>query len=93
MGHEILSPRQWATIQAALKLADREMQVTKHVFDESSEAAIAADLGISKGTVHTYLSRLYLRLRVHGRSGLIVRVFETYLAAEDHRPRSAGSGD
>jgi len=79
-------------IQRTLQITDRELQVTQYVFDDAPEARMAAELGISPSTVYTHLDRLYCKLAVHGRPGLIVRVFKAYLASEGDRQRSQGSG-
>ena len=80
MGHEIFSEEEWGEIWTALRLPPREVQVIQHIVDDEPDAAVARALGISTSTVHTYLRRLYRRLGVHGRTALVVRVFETHLA-------------
>ena len=58
----------WRTIAAALKLRGRSLQVVRCVVtDDMKEAAIAAQLEISRHTVHTIVQRLYRRLNVRSR--------------------------
>lgn len=49
------------------------------VFDGDTEASIADELGISSHTVHTYLVRLYRKLKVSNRCELLIRVFAEHL--------------
>ena len=66
----------------------------QHVFDDGTEYAIAADLGISAHTVHTHLERLRHKLGVNDRAGLILRVVEEFIgltaAADSHLPPLCG---
>ena len=82
MGHEIFSEDQWRQIRTALRLPSRELQIIQHICDDEADEAVARALGISASTVRTHLQRLYRRLGVHGRIGLLLRVFEEHLALE-----------
>lgn len=75
IGRDVLTTDEWHVVAVRLKLSEREVQVIHGVFDSLSDSAIADQLGISKHTVHTHLWRLYRKLFVRNRCGLIVRVF------------------
>jgi DNA-binding CsgD family transcriptional regulator len=81
-GERLLAPSQWGAIQESLKLSDRELQITKQVFNDEKEATIARKLGISSHTVHTHLERLYRKLGVSSRCELLVRIFGEHLGGE-----------
>jgi DNA-binding NarL/FixJ family response regulator len=82
-GRRIFDESDWHELGQRLKLAPRELQVLKGVFDDDKELAIAYDLGISQHTVHTYLERIYRKLSVASRVSLVVRVMAEHL----HRRR------
>lgn len=71
----LLTRTQWQSIAKSLHLSGREIQIVQHIFDDHKELAIAQNLGISPHTVHTHLERLYHKLDVASRAGLIIRVF------------------
>ena len=81
-GRALFSDEQWDSIAGSLKLSAREFQIVQAIFDNEIEAAIGAQLGISSHTVHTYLERLYRKLGVGSRCGLLVRVFAEYLVLQ-----------
>ena len=78
-GRSLISEDHWAEIGTTLRLAPRELQVVQGVFDDHKEFAIAHDLGISPHTVHTYLERVYRKLRVGSRVELVVRIIQELL--------------
>jgi DNA-binding NarL/FixJ family response regulator len=55
------------------------LQIVRAVFDDQTEYAIAADLGISPHTVHTHFERLHRKLAVSDRVQLVLRVTEASL--------------
>jgi DNA-binding CsgD family transcriptional regulator len=76
----ILSYDAWRAIANSLHLSDRELQIIQEIFDDRKESAIADDLTISVHTVHTHLERLYRKLGVSTRSGLVVCILSEYLS-------------
>jgi DNA-binding CsgD family transcriptional regulator len=82
-----LSDEEWLILFESLRLSPREAQVAQAIFDDESEVAIADALALSTHTVHSYLERLYRKLQVNSRCGLVVRIFAEYVAL-----RSAGDG-
>ena len=78
-GSRIFSEREWAKIGRSLKLSGRELQLVRGMFDDSTDFAIAADLGISPHTVHTHCKRSYRKLGVTDRAELILRVMREFI--------------
>jgi DNA-binding CsgD family transcriptional regulator len=74
IGQRLFSDRTWRSVAAATGLAPRELEIVRRVFDDQKEAAIARELGISPHTVHTYLERIYRKLKVASRVQLVVRI-------------------
>ena len=76
----MLRPRQWKEIARSLGLSARETQIARAVFDDLVEDTIASRLGISRHTVHNHLRRMFGKLRVRTRVGLVLRVLEALFA-------------
>ena len=74
----VLQEAEWAEVVRALRLSYREQQIMAHVLSERSEAQIAAAIGLSESTVHTYMGRLYRKLNVRSRPGAIIAIFACY---------------
>lgn len=79
-----MSPEGWLSIAASLGLSERELQVVKSVFEGGTEVLIARRLNLSSHTVHTHLDRVYRKLRVSNRCGVVLKVFAEYLSAGPH---------
>lgn len=90
-GAGLFSEAAWDAAARTLRLSGREIQVVQAVFKERTEFAIADDLGITPRTVHMHFERLYRKLKVTNRVGLVLRIMEeclprTATAAEPPRP-------
>jgi len=88
-GSGLLPDLAWREIARKLRLSGRELQIVRGVFDNHTEHAIAAGYGIADCTVHTHLDRLYSKLAVTTRVGLVLRVVEAFL---DLKPRPVSAG-
>ena len=77
----ILSYDAWKVIAKSLRISDRELQIIQGIFDDRKEFAIADELKISMHTVHTHLERLYRKLGVSSRAGLILCILSEYLSS------------
>ena len=75
----LLLPAEWEMIARGLELSPRELQIVQHVCADEKDLAIAAQLSISAHTVHTHLKRIYWKVGVNSRVGLVVRVFREYV--------------
>jgi DNA-binding CsgD family transcriptional regulator len=78
-GSALLDEHAWMEIARKLGLSGRELQIVCGVFDDRTEFAIAADLGISPHTVHTHTERLHRKLAVDDRVELVLRVMDAFL--------------
>ena len=77
----ILPHDAWEVIANSLRISDRELQIIQEIFDDRKESAIADDLTISVHTVHTHLERVYRKLGVSTRVGLILCILAEYLSS------------
>jgi DNA-binding NarL/FixJ family response regulator len=75
----MFSEQAWSEIARSLELSPRELQIVRGVFDDRTEFAVAADLGISPHTVHTHIERLHQKLSVADRVELVLRVTNEFL--------------
>lgn len=74
-----LSIADWARLMQALRLSPRESEIVLRMLVDEKESLIARHLRISSHTVHTHLERLYRKLRVNSRAGVVVRVLQAYV--------------
>jgi DNA-binding CsgD family transcriptional regulator len=77
-----VSAEQWRIVAQALGLSPRELQIVQGIFDGGTEGSLAGDFQISAHTVHSHLDRIYRKLHVPNRTGLVLRVFEEILISE-----------
>lgn len=80
-GAAVFSDAQWTCLGLGMGLSGRELQIVRCIFAEQKEALIARELGISPHTVHTHLERLYRKLGVRGRCGVVLRVLAEHLGS------------
>jgi len=80
-GRSVLPYDGWRMIANSLRISDRELQIIQGIFDDRKEFAIADDLTISVHTVHTHLERLYRKLDVSSRVGLVLSILSEYLSS------------
>jgi DNA-binding CsgD family transcriptional regulator len=79
-GSAMFSELAWKEIARSLKLSAREVQIVREVFDDRTEFAIGANLGISPHTVHTHFERLHQKLGVPDRVELVLRIVQEFVA-------------
>jgi DNA-binding CsgD family transcriptional regulator len=79
-GRSLFSNETWRDLERSLRLSRRESQIVPSLLADEKESAIAAHLGISRHTVHTYTERLYRKMGVTSRVGLFRRVFMEYMS-------------
>lgn len=70
-----LPPEKWQEIAQALKLSKRHKKIVELILRNRCDKQIAATLGISESTVRTHLDRIFRRLGVDGRQGIVLIVF------------------
>jgi DNA-binding CsgD family transcriptional regulator len=76
----MLSEQAWIEIARSLVLSPRELEIVRGVFDDRTEFALAADLGISPHTVHTHIERLHQKLGVTDRVEVVMRIMQEFIA-------------
>jgi DNA-binding CsgD family transcriptional regulator len=74
-GCQLFTAREWAALARMQRLSPREMQLLQAVFGDLKDQTIAVQLGISIHTVRTHFERLFRKLQVHSRVGLMIRAF------------------
>jgi DNA-binding CsgD family transcriptional regulator len=75
----LLTGEAWSLAGTALHLSGRELQIVREVFDNRTQLALAANLGISRHTANTHLEWLYRKLHVNTCVALVLRVIEVIL--------------
>lgn len=75
--------KRWQEIAQRLELSSRELSIVRLVFEEAEEQDIAARFGTSVNTVRTQLRRLYRKLGVQSRVGLVLRIVRGHLDDRD----------
>ena len=79
-GHCPIKARDWRRIGRTLGLSSRPLEIVKHITAEQGDREIATALGLTVHTVHTHVERLYTKLGVHSRAGVVARIFAAHLA-------------
>ena len=79
----LFSEQAWLVLQDSLKLSAREVQITRYIFADRKEKAIAEELSLSPHTVRTYCERLYRKLNVNSRVEMVVSVVDRFLHLTD----------
>jgi hypothetical protein len=79
-GSRMLSEKAWEEIARRLRLLPEDLYLIKAVLDEWKDKKIARRLNISDGAVHAHFRRLYARLRVSSRVGLVRAVLAEVVA-------------
>lgn len=65
----------WAAVVVELKLSPQLARVVELLLLAKRDKQIAAELGVSKPTVRTYLSRIFIQLGAADRAEVVLRVF------------------
>jgi DNA-binding NarL/FixJ family response regulator len=81
----LFSSGEWERLFDVLCVSRRESQILLGLFENLNESSIAARLGISAHTVRTHVERLYRKLQVNNRIGLLLKVFQAYLHQHESR--------
>ena len=68
-------PTGWTAVISTLGLPPQLARIVMLILEGNGDKQIAAAMKISFSTVRTYLDRIFLRLGVHGRTELIVRLY------------------
>jgi DNA-binding CsgD family transcriptional regulator len=86
-GNPVFTPQKRKALFASLGLPKQEAAIAGLVMDGRPDKEIAAEMGIALPTVRTYMTRLFRRLHVSGRAGLISALFLARCEQCRHRCR------
>lgn len=70
----------WMQLARSLRLSKREVEISRGVFENLKEQALAAELNISEHTIHTHLNRLFRKLHVQTRAQMVLRIMQEFFA-------------
>ncbi|HEX5245229.1 MAG TPA: helix-turn-helix transcriptional regulator [Tepidisphaeraceae bacterium] len=70
----VLTPEQWASVSSALRLSPRQRHIVELIMQGKQDKEIARELNIAFSTVRTQLGRIFRRLSVSDRMGLVLLV-------------------
>jgi len=74
-----LTAKAWRRISRILGLSPRQVEIVRGIMAGQDAREIAASLGVTPYTIQTYIARLYVKLGVHSRAGLVVKIFAAHL--------------
>ncbi len=80
---EFLSGEDWVRVAVRAKLSTRELMVAILIFEGRTRMQIARRLRCALGTVRVYIDRLFAKLNVQDRVGLVLRIVRIHLLAPD----------
>jgi DNA-binding NarL/FixJ family response regulator len=78
------SPHDWDACVDALKLSPRQAAIVRLILRGKKDKEIAAETGLSKHTVRTYLRRIFDRFGVSDRTALVLCVLSNHRANCPH---------
>ena len=78
-GSQLLSAAHWDALSQKLQLSERQLELVKGVLDDLSAFTIARQCRISESTVKTHFRRLYSKLGVSSRAGMVTLVLTEYM--------------
>ena len=79
-----LIPCEWKGLVRALDMSGRQAEIIELILQGKKDKQIAMEMGLSKHTVRTYLNRIFARMEVTDRLGLVLRVFAEYRESCTH---------
>ena len=65
---------EWRDAATSMSLSRQQVRIIALVMRGKSDKEIAAEMSLSKHTVRTYLNRIFTRLEVGDRIGLVLRI-------------------
>jgi DNA-binding NarL/FixJ family response regulator len=70
-----LPPEKWNELIATLKLSPQQTRIVELILRNYCDKQIAAELQLKVPTVRTHLSRIFTRLKIEDRGGLVLMLF------------------
>jgi DNA-binding NarL/FixJ family response regulator len=83
-GIDLFTPADWERLARELKLTPREFSVAMLIFEGRTRYQIARTLGCAAGTVRVYIDRLFAKLNVRDRVGLVLRLVSVHFQMRKH---------
>ena len=77
-GDGLFTDAEWDELTGALSLTPRQQQISRCIARDMSDIQVAQAMGISIPTVRTHLRRIFDKLDVEDRTGLVVRLMTTF---------------
>jgi DNA-binding CsgD family transcriptional regulator len=90
-GVGLISPEDWVDVAAHLQLSAREFSVAVLIFEGNSRLQVAKRLKCSPETSRGYIDRVFAKLNVRDRLGMVLRVMRVHLALVAARCQPATS--
>jgi len=90
-GEGMISVEDWCELGEYLKLSSRELRVAVLMFEGNSRSQIAQRMVRAPGTVRSYTDRIFAKLNVADRLGMVLRITRVHLALSAQRENSAFS--
>jgi DNA-binding CsgD family transcriptional regulator len=78
LGRRMLCVHQWSSVRYRYGLSTREFEVVQCLFDDQTEADIAANCELSRHTVHSYIARLYKKTELQSRLQLVTHILKAF---------------
>jgi DNA-binding NarL/FixJ family response regulator len=79
-GVGMISPEDWVNVARHLQLSAREFSVAVLIFEGNSRFQIANRMDCAAGTIRIYIDRLFAKLNVADRLGMVLRIMRVHLA-------------
>lgn len=81
-------------MMADAALAPHEQRVLRLLLSPATEKQIAASLGLSVATTHSYVTAIYRKLGARSRAGVMSRCLDLFMGEDrDHAGSASGSGE
>jgi DNA-binding NarL/FixJ family response regulator len=71
----LLTSAEWRRVVRTLQLSPRELEIVKAVTNDLKDSVIAEKLHVTIRTVRTHFERLYRKLGLRSRTGLLLALF------------------
>lgn len=88
---QFLSTEDWHRLAERVRLSTRELSVAILIFEGKTRYQIARALNCAAGTVRVYIDRLFAKLNVQDRVGLVLRLVRIHLEIVNDETASEAS--
>lgn len=79
-GEGMISNEDWRELGEYFRLSSRELRVAVLIFEGNSRSQIAQRMAKAPGTVRSYIDRIFAKLNVADRLGMVLRIMRIHLA-------------